>query len=822
MTDPILGGTRPGPQALSTAISAVLAVSASAASAQEQPAPVTGLGEVIVTATRRAERLQDVSESIAAFDADAIAMRGVKQIDDIVKYIPGVSMAQREPGGTTIVFRGVASSGIQFGAVSSSALYLDEQPITQSGRNPDPRFIDIERVEALRGPQGTLYGASSQSGTLRVITAKPDATGFDAWTEAEVTSVSEGDTGYDISAMLNIPIAEDRLALRLVGFAAEDAGYIDNVLAPSQGDAGNCCLAEAAVDNADVVAEDVNTINTVGGRAALRFDFTESVNATLSGIYQDVSADGHSDVTPASEAYPDVGDLQQVRFEEENLDDTWYQLGLTMNASLGFGDLVISASYFDRDFHYEADATDYEFSFNQAAIDSGTLFYDFGGDPQGFAQNNEQTEITTFEARLQSTADSESRWSWLAGVFYSKEKGHTQFDSFVRGYADTPAFYYISYSLEYYYNGEFLAPTNQWWIGLYDTELKQQAVFGEISFDLTDNFTITAGGRWFEYDRFFELHQEAPVGFDGGPFTTKTDEIADTDESDWVGKLNLSYRFDNDRLVYATWSEGFRNGGANPVRPASILPRSFESDTLTNIEVGAKTEWLGNRLRFNIALYSMKWDDFAVQIEDPQNGGGFDINGDPIANVFQLGYVNVPSAEIRGFESELSFALSESWQLDATLGYNDAEISETTVLTLTKPPGEPGDVPVIFEKEINEGDRLPLTPDWTASLGIEYRSTGQLFNAQPFARLDLAYVGESVNNLASIESVAVPGGVQIQEAYETGDFRVGLEGERWSAALFVDNIWDERANLFLSNRWAIQRQSINRPRTVGLQFRYDW
>ena len=223
----------PGRQALSAAISTVLSVAAGTAAAQEQP--VTGLDEVIVTATRRAERLQDVSESIAAFDSAAIAMRGLKQIDDIVKYIPGMSVSQREPGGTTIVFRGVASSGIQFGAVSSSALYLDEQPITQSGRNPDPRFIDIERVEALRGPQGTLYGASSQSGTLRVITAKPDPSGFDAWTEAELTSVSEGDTGYDVSAMVNIPLAEDRISLRLVGFAAEDAGYIDNVLCAEPG-----------------------------------------------------------------------------------------------------------------------------------------------------------------------------------------------------------------------------------------------------------------------------------------------------------------------------------------------------------------------------------------------------------------------------------------------------------------------------------------------------------------------------------------------------------------------------------------------------------
>lgn len=172
MSTPVRRFPGAGSPALTAAVSAILSM-AGTAHAQE----TVGLEEIIVTATRRAERLQDVSESISAFDANAISMRGLQQMDDIVKYIPGMSMAQREPGGTTLVFRGVASSGIQFGAVSSSALYLDEQPITQSGRNPDPRLIDIERVEALRGPQGTLYGASSQSGTLRVITAKPDPSG---------------------------------------------------------------------------------------------------------------------------------------------------------------------------------------------------------------------------------------------------------------------------------------------------------------------------------------------------------------------------------------------------------------------------------------------------------------------------------------------------------------------------------------------------------------------------------------------------------------------------------------------------------------------
>jgi iron complex outermembrane receptor protein len=808
MTNPERRHPRTGSAALSAAISAVLAMAAGAASAQEagEAGEPVGLEEIIVTATKRAESLQNISESISAFDSGAIAMRGLQQIDDVAKYIPGLSLAQREPAGTTIVFRGVASSGIEFGGVSSSALYLDEQPITQSGRNPDPRFIDIERIEALRGPQGTLYGASSQSGTLRVITHKPDPAAFDAWAEAQVTDTKDGSTGYDASAMVNLPLG-DRLALRLVGFSSKDAGFIDNVLSESQG---------GSFDNSDVVEEDVNDIETNGARAALRLDITENVDATLGLVFQDVHADGHSDITPGR------GDLNQVRFEEESLDDKWYQAALTVNASMNFADLVVAASYFDRKFAYEADASDYEFQFNQSAIYYESPVYDFGGDPRGFATNHERTFITAVEARLQSNNNDESRWSWLAGAFYSRETGHTEFDSFVRGYEDTPAFAYFN-EYEQRLTGNSLAPTERWFLGVYDPELEQVAAFGEVGFDVTENFTITAGGRWFDYKRRFVQHQESPEGFTGGSLLN-ADERSNEDGT--VFKLNLQYQLDESRMVYATYSEGFRVGGSNPLKPQSILPRIYTSDTLENYELGAKTEWLDNRLRANVSIYSMDWKDFAVQIEDPQSGG-VDENGVDIPEVFQLGYVNLPSAQIRGVESEFTFIVNDAWQVDATVGYNDAEVSEATILALEDDLGR------VFEVPVDDGARLPLTPDWTASLGIEWRPRGQLLNAQPFARLDVAYVGESVTSLAGIQSVVgVQEDVITLEAYDTGDLRFGLEGERWSGSIFVDNLWDERARVFLSERWGsleppqspgfLTRESINRPRTYGIQFRYDF
>jgi outer membrane receptor protein involved in Fe transport len=779
---------RAGSPILAAAVSTALAGATGAAYAQSE----TTLGEVIVTATRRAERLQDVPESISAFDTEAIAMRGLQQLDDYAKLVPGMSLGVREPGGTTIVFRGVAASGLSFGSVSSSALYLDEQPITQSGRNPDPRLVDIERLEALRGPQGTLYGASSQSGTLRAITNKPDPTGFDSWVDTQLTSIDGGDTGYDVSAMVNVPLVADKLALRLVGFTARDAGFVDNVLSDSGG---------GTFDNSNVVEKDVNSSDISGGRAALRWDVAENVNATFGAIFQDLSADGHGDVSV------DGSDLTQVRFEEEGLDDKWYQVALTVNASLPFGDAVFSASYFDRDFHYEADATDYEFTFNQNFINCGppTPFcynvYDFGGDPRGFATNDEQTDITTFELRLQSSADSKSRWGWLAGTFYSREKGHTEFDSFIRGYEQTGSFEYFSDLEEAYYSGNPLEDTERWYLGRYDTELEQVAVFGELSFDVTENFRITAGGRWFDYERKFAQFAQQPEGFTG---YTLLDGNQKSDEDGTVFKANLTYKFDNDRMAYATYSEGFRVGGSNPLREASILPRDYTSDTLENYEIGLKSEWLDNRVRLNVSVYYMKWNDFAVQIEDPQDA------------IFQLGFVNLPSADIPGVEAEFAVNFNAQWQLDGSFSWNDAEVADATTITLIDPDDEP------LSFTVEEGARLPLTPDWTATLGIEFRPPGQLLNAQPFARLDVAYQGESVNSLEGIESVVSFAPVDTQDAYATGDLRVGLEGEQWTASVFVDNVWDERAELFFSNRWAVQRLSVNRPRTYGLQFRYEF
>ena len=312
---------------------------------------------------------------------------------------------------------------------------------------------------------------------------------------------------------------------------------------------------------------------------------------------------------------------------------------------------------------------------------------------------------------------------------------------------------------------------------------------------MTENFRITAGGRWFDYDRGIAQIQEQPEGFSGA---SRLDSASNTSEDGSAIKLNLRYQLSAENLVYGTYSEGFRIGGNNTLKPASLLPRAFDSDKLKNFEVGTKNEWLNNRLRFNLSAYYMQWQDFAVQVEDPQ----------PV--VFQLGFVNLPSADIQGVEAEFAFQASSAWTIEGSFSYNDAKTAEASTLTVTDEGGEE------FSFAVEKGARLPLSPKWSGAVGVEFRPPVSWAGAEPFARFDYSYVGSSVNSLEGIESVVSGNPPMEQPAYDLGNLRFGLESEKWIASLFWNNVWDEQAVLFINNRWKDPRISVNRPGSIGL------
>jgi outer membrane receptor protein involved in Fe transport len=793
----------PSPRrALAVAVSAVL----TGADARAQDA--AGIEEVVVTATKRAETLQEIPLAVTAFSSGDIDKRDFEGFDDYSKFVPGLSFGNREPAGTSIVFRGVASSGLQYGARPSSCVYLDEQPITAAGRNPDPRLIDIERLEALRGPQGTLFGDSCQSGTLRILTNKPNLDGFDSWIEAGGSSVDNGDYGFDVGAMANVPLTET-MAVRFVGFHGHEAGYIDNVFFPSPG---------GEFDSAGNVGNDVNTTKISGGRVALRLEVTPDLIFDATAMYQDKSSDGFGDMNLF------VGDLEHVRYLPEKLDEDWYQIGLSMEAKLDWADAVVTGSYFNRDFRYDADAVDYQFfNFQELFDHSKYAIYDFGGDTQGaFAISDNDTESVSFEARLSTPADSDSKWNGIIGMFYNKSDNFSFFQSGNEPLAQgVPAFDYLNY-LAYYVRYDVNAPlhnpnqacgriigpqgrptcsippTTNWYWATYDSTLEQFAIFGELNFDFTENFTITAGGRWYrvEEDRTTRIGALMQGDFpDVATDLVFNDSQAKSLETGFLPKASIEYRMTPDHMAYFTFSEGFRSGGGNTGRRDSIFAgrfASYKSDLIINHELGVKTEWFDGTLQVNLSGYHMKWEDIQIQIEDP----------DPF--LFQLGFVNFPEAKIDGFEMDVHWVPSDQWDLGGALSYNKARISKTETL---------GDFTAV------KGTPLPITPDWKFSFWVEYTFAMELLGAEPYARFDFVHTGESISSLGGFEAAVVGVPPTPQDPYDVGDLSFGLTADMWEASFTIDNVWDERGEDYFNNRWGRQRLSINQPRTFGLTFK---
>jgi len=783
--------------AVAMAVSAACGASQAAQAQQAQ-----ALEEIIVTATKRQANLQDVPLAITAFTDQDIVKQGFKTLDDYVGQIPGLSFSRREPGGTTVLMRGCTISGLSFGGSSTTSIYLDEQPITAAGRNPDPRLIDIERVEALSGPQGTLFGDASQCGSLRIITNKPDPSAFDSWVDLGVNQVADGGTGYDLSAMVNIPLGGGKAALRLVGFDEKEAGYIDNVLESSPG---------GTFDNSAFVDKNVNGSNNTGARAMLRTVINDNWTVDLSAIYQKKKLDGFGDVDVNDQFYAgrDIGDLEQVRFNKDSWDDKWHQLALTVEGSLGSADVVFTGSVFSRETVYEADATTYQFAFNQLSDYIGPYYtiYDFGGDPQAFAYDHEKTDLTTFELRISTPDDSGSRWNGILGFFYNRDEGHTLFYSGNSDFDTSPAFMYLNY-LAYYYDPAFPVPAppsgGNWFTGVYDSTLEQSAIFGEIGFEVTDNFNITVGGRWFhiQLDRTLQQGALFPLGTepDCSVDFCFADARGTSDERNFVPKLTLDYHFNDNTMGYITYSEGFRRGGANAARAASVFGpgnpyHEFTSDTLKNYEVGLKGTWAGGKFRLNTAVYHMIWDKIQLQANDP--------------NIFTLGIVNFPQATLDGFEAEFGWLPGDRWDISGTLGYNKGEISKD----LTLFPGSSNPTSVF------KGTELPIMPDWKGSLSIEYTLQSEILGAKPFFRIVDTYNGNATSSLEGIQSIIFINPVRTLDSYNIVNLRFGLNGEDWSAAVFIDNATDERAQQFYNDRWAQTRLSINKPRNFGVTYR---
>ena len=649
--------------------------------------------EIIVTATKRAENIQDVPLSIQALGSQTLEQHQVTSFDAYANLLPSVSFQSFGPGQAQVAFRGVTSSGdgVHVGSQPTSSIYLDDTPVTTIANTVDLHIYDVARIEALSGPQGTLFGASSLSGVLRIITNQPDPTKFAAGYQAEANYYTDGDPGAILQGYVNIPLSH-RAALRVMAFDEHDGGYIDNTFATRDFQLGDSDpTTQVHVENSAIVADNVNAVDTFGGRAALRIDLDDNWTSTTTFSGQHQRTDGPFLFDPKA------GDLKIHDFQPTSNRDVWWLAAETITGRIGNFDAVYSGSYFHRDVHSIAD-----YSYYTVAYDYYTMFQDASGhflDPSQTAELGDRYTKESHEFRVNSPADYPFRVT--LGLFYQRQTDTIKADYGIVGagapgvtdpYPDFGAFGF----------GDDVFFTR---VVRHDED---KAIFGEAAYDLTHALTVTAGIRGFEVNNSI-------YGFSGTFGNTEDPSVCvastRTDvpcinvnktfsENGETHKLSLQYQVDHARMVYATYSTGYRPGGAN--RRVGVNP--YLSDTIANFEIGAKTMWFDNALRLNASVFYQQWDNLQFGLPGP--------NG--VTSTYNAG-----SAEIRGVEADTNWNLG-AWILSGSAAYMDSKL--TSNFCQIDPSGNPfcapGEVPAV-----SSGTRLPVTPRFKGAATARYNFT---------------------------------------------------------------------------------------------------
>ncbi len=795
-----------------------------------QAAPDDAQGDdIVVTAQKRDENIQNVPISIQAIGTKRLDQLNITNFNQYAALLPSVAFQSLQPGQTTVYMRGVASGGDgnHSGSLPSVGVYLDEQPVTTIGGTLDVHIYDVARIESLAGPQGTLYGASSEAGTIRIITNKPDHAGFYGRVDGEVNSVHSGGTGGKIEGMINAPLT-DWAALRVVGFYERDAGYIDNVAGtrsfmPQPGG--------ITVNNNAFVKKDYNDVETYGGRAALKIDLDENWTATPTVLYQEQRNHGNFGYDPR------VGDLAVQHFFPEYRRDRFIQAAMTIEGKVGNWDVTYAGAYLDRRDTQSSDYTDYAEIYDQ-------LYHSVGGIAGYFYfQNNAGQQIdprqrilatdhfkkTSQELRVASPAT--DRFRVVAGAFFQRQSNLIHQDYQVAGLADALSV-----------NGH---PGTLWLTQQHRVD-KDYAVFGEASYDLLPNLTATVGGRAYIYDNtligFFGFGRDPngppynaagssrtgvagcytstgallrdnptgtllPAAVAGGPCTNlaqyTTGGLVPREASGQGAtyRFNLTWKPTDGVLLYGTASRGFRPGGIN--RRATVAP--YAADFLTNYEVGAKTTLFG-KLRLNGAVYQQNWDKFQ-----------FSFLG---LNSFTEIH-NGPSARIRGAEADATITTG-GLTLTGAGAYTDAVIRQDLCMSADST----NNCGSIDNVAAPKGTRLPITPRFKLTGSARYQLplvglrpyVQALVTHQSSASSDIRTAAIEVGDGKVVNPAALLGRLA---AYTTANFSVGADLKSYTFELFVQNAFDTRAQLSrfqeCGSCYARPYVVTNAPRTIGLR-----
>ncbi len=756
--------------------------------------------EVTVTARKREETLQEVPFSVVAPTEEVLRDRGVQTIEDLSANIAGFSVQNLGPGQSQVAMRGVSAGQIvrdQPGVKEQVGVYLDESVISLSLFTPDIDLFDMSRVEVLRGPQGTLFGSGSLSGTVRYISNQPELGVSESFGEFGLSTMTDGEFGGSAKVAINTPMGE-KAALRIAAYFTEMGGFID------------------AVQPDLSVNEDVNSGDRAGVRLAMRFEPNERVTITPRLIYQEVNTDGWNRAdaynilaNPFTTTRPavDLGERQQFTQIEEPFTDEFLLVDLTIEAE--FGDLTLTSvtSFTDRDVLVVRDATALTASITGGSIGLAENIYTLDGP----LDDGTTAEVLTQELRL---AGGNDRLDWVVGAFYSStDRDYSQsllVDGFEAGTGIPTA-------------GNFGAGRDVLFFSDLAYEFEQLAVFGEMTYAFSDRFDLTAGLRWYDFT------EDRVQTFDG-IFAAPGTMLGSTSADGIAPRLIASFQLNEDTQLNAQISKGFRLGGINdplnlPLCTAEDLATFGGNDTwddeeLWNFEVGAKRNILGGRGTFNVAAFHMDISDLQATVTA----------GSCSSRVV----FNVPDASSTGIELEFAAQLTNFFDVAISTSYVDSQLDST--LTSTDAAGN-----VSVVSGIKEGNRLPTVPEfqlavagtqrwemkggWAGYLTGTYQHVGSRFTqigdqAAGFGTVNLLAfdpnnIGGPLNGSTFTFDPELP-------AYDILNLRLGFLNEKWDAAVFINNLTDERALLALDQeRGTLARVGflINQPRTFGVNTR---
>lgn len=812
---PVAIRMKPVAVAVAMAVGAIPAV----VMAQDAGAPSAWLEEIVVTATRRTETIQDVPINIAAFSGQVLEQKRITDLATFARQVPGLMVVDQGPrGGDILMARGINAdslNGSEFLDNSSGdtvGTYIGDTPVYL-----DLKLYDMERMEVLLGPQGTLYGSGTLAGAVRYIPNKPNTESFDAEVHAQTYAMDESDdTGFQGDFWVNLPIVADKLAFRGVFGYLDDPGFIDyNYLVINPGvsnpqpDFSNPADVAANLTR----AEDVNDQQTTTARLALLWNITDDLEGVFAYTYQNQESGGRTVTHIAAFGDPVVGVpgagadeyTSAHRYLEPNERENQL-LSLELNWDLGWAQLVSATGYSYYEEEGQRDQTDLLLNFE----------YGYESFPSFAAFTREYVEEYGFAQEFRLVSQGDGNWNWIGGVFYNDHDIDASSQEFTPG---IPQFF-----------GQ-VRPDNLEYFQLTDDDLEETAVFGEIGYRITDRWQVTGGARWFDYENNVTIGVDLPLlnGTTDETCLDPNDSIFDpacfqsntVDHNDVIFKFNTSFDFTETLMGFLTISEGYRIGGVNSFPECTSVPPPaqqnvcltpsellIDPDETLNYEIGIHSTWLDNHLVFNGSIYYIEWEK--IQIQSISQFGGLPIT------------VNGSEAESIGLDLLAGWQINDNWYIGATYAYNNTELTQDAPgLAASDSTGTPVDA--------FEGDRLPGYPEHMGSLDVNY-----FRDIRAGLNLDVSY--QMTANSDILTRVGLRNNGEELSGFAVHNLSVGLSGNRWTATLYSQNLTDKYARTATRQDASYIRpvpdpggfdlrryfHNVLRPRTIGVDIRWKF